>query len=343
MTDGNGGQQPHPQQPGDPWGPPPDAAGSPGPSFEYPNQNAQPPQYPAPATCAYHPDRNAGVRCQRCGNPICGECMIEASVGHQCPRCVAQGMANTRQVEGPYGGRRSANPAVTSIALIASNVAVWVAILLTGQGASGLISRLALTPASMCRVGGDTWVGVDGPACAARGGDFLPGVLDGAWWQLITNAFTHVSPIHLGFNMFVLWVLGPQLERVLGRARFLALYLGSALTASALVLWLSAPQTSTLGASGAVFGLMGALLVLAIRARGDVRQILIWLGLNVVVTIVGIGSISWQGHLGGFLGGVALTLALVGLRKAGARTQWLAVAGIVVATLALMVLRIVLG
>ncbi|MFP5417155.1 MAG: rhomboid family intramembrane serine protease [Actinomycetes bacterium] len=308
-----------------------------------PGQYAQYYPYPAPLACAYHPDRLAGVRCQRCGNPICGECMVEAPVGHHCRRCVAEAMARSRQAEGPYGGRRVANSSLTSIALIVLNVLVWVGTSLTGASGSRLFSTFALTPASLCAIGNELWTGMDSAGCSLTGGTFLPGVLDGAWWQVITSAFTHANWIHLGFNMFVLWVLGPQLERILGRARFLALYLGSALTASAFVLWLAEPTTSTVGASGAVFGLMGALLVLATRARGDVRQILVWLGLNVVVTVVGAGAISWQGHLGGFVGGVALTLALVGLRKAGPPTQWLAVAGIVGLSLALMVARVMLA
>lgn len=310
-----------------------------------PGQYAQYQPYAAPLACAYHPDRLAGVRCQRCGNPICGECMVEAPVGHHCRRCVAEAMARSRQADGPYGGRRSANPALTSIVLIALNVLVWASTSLTGSQGNVLFSAFALTPGGQCAVGADVFVGagLDAAACGAMGGTYLPGVLDGAWWQVLTSAFTHANLIHLGFNMFVLWVLGPQLERVLGRGRFLALYLGSALAASAFVVWLSAATTSTVGASGAVFGLMGALLVLAVRARGDVRQILVWLGLNVAVTVVGVGVISWQGHLGGFVGGVVITLVLVALRKAGARTQWLGVAGIVVLTLAAVFARIVLG
>lgn len=291
-------------------------------------------------TCAYHPDRFAGVGCQRCGLPICGECMVPAPVGHQCPRCVAQGRAATRQGRLPYGGRPSRNPALTSIVIIAACALVWAAIMLTGSGGSLVLSALAFTPVGLCTVPGGVYTGIAQAACTASGGTFAPGVLDGGWWQVVTNAFTHASPLHLGFNLLVIWVLGPQLERLLGRARFLGLYLTSTLAASALVLWAAPPTTTTLGASGAAFGLMGALLVFALRSGGDVRQILIWLGLNVVVTVVGIETISWQGHLGGFLGGVAASLVLVGLRR-DARAQGLAIAGLCVLTLALMVLRVV--
>lgn len=307
-----------------------------------PDFQAQPP--PGwPVACAYHPGRAAGVRCQRCGNPICGECMVEAPVGFQCRVCVARGMAATRQAEGPWGGRRSANPALTSQILIALNVAVWLGILVTGGFESRLSSALMLTPGGVCALNDQTWVGVTSAACLSAGGTFLPGPLDGGWWQLVTNAFTHTEPLHLGMNMLALWILGPQVERILGRARFLAVYFVSALTASAFVMWLAAPATSTLGASGAISGLIGALLVIVIRMRGDVRWVLTWIGINVVITVLGSAGISWQGHLGGFLGGLAVTGALVGLRKAGGRTQWLGVAGIGVLALLASVARVLAG
>ena len=128
---------------------------------------------------------------------------------------------------------------------------------------------------------------------------------DGAYWQLVTNAFTHVEVWHIGFNMLALWVLGPQLELAIGRTRFLALYFLSALAGSTLVYWLGGTTTATLGASAAVFGLMGALLVLALKVGGNVQQILMWIGINFLITVVWRGTISWQGHLGGFLGGAA--------------------------------------
>lgn len=306
----------------------------------FPPQMQPPPG--APAACAYHPGRPAGVRCQRCGNPICGECMVEAPVGHHCRRCLAQGMAMTRQAEGPYGGRRSTNPALTSLVLIGINVAVWVGILLSGGLAGTLSNLFALTPGGLCEVGAQTYVGADAASCRAGGGTFVPGPLDGGWWQVVTSAFTHISPLHIGMNMLALWVLGPAIERVLGRARFLAVYFVSALTASALVLWLAAPTTTTLGASGAISGLMGALLVLVLRHRGDVRTVAMWIGINVVITVLGSAGISWQGHLGGFVGGLAVTLLLVSLRRVRA-WQWLAVVAVGTLALVAMAARVLVG
>ena len=154
-----------------------------------------------------------------------------------------------------------------------------------------------------------------------RPGGHWSGVAAGDYYQLLTSMFTHVQVLHIGFNMFALWVLGPQLEIVLGRARYLALYLLSGLAGSAMVYWFSNPTMPTLGASGAIFGLMGALLVLAFKVRADMNQLLMWIGLNVAVTFFGRGTISWQGHLGGFLGGVVLGV-IVAYAPRERRTAW---------------------
>lgn len=259
--------------------------------------------------------------------------MIAAPVGHQCPDCVAQGMAQSRQNLLPFGGRRSADPRRTTMAILGVNLAVWLSIVATGGASSWLYPMLALARRSMCEIGG-SYYALDASGCAAQYGTFLPGLDSGAWWQLVTSAFAHVDLIHVGFNMLALWFLGPMLERVLGRARFLAVYFGSVLTASALVVVASEPYALTLGASGAVFGLLGALIVLAIKARGDVRTLLMWLGLNLAITFYSGASISWQGHIGGLVGGLAIMLLLVVIdpRKAE-RLQWLAISGVGTAAL----------
>jgi membrane associated rhomboid family serine protease len=150
----------------------------------------------------------------------------------------------------------------------------------------------------------------------------------------MTSAFTHVQVWHIGFNMLALWVLGPQLELALGRTRFLALYLLSALTGSVAVYWFSATNSSTVGASGAIFGLMGALLVIAYKVRGDVQQIMIWIGINAVLTFT-VSDISWQGHLGGFLGGVVIAGMLAYAPRK--RRNLVQVAGLVGLTLLMLV------
>ncbi len=231
--------------------------------------------------------------------------MLPASVGFQCPSCVKEGGRATRSGRTPYGGERSANPALTSQVLIAINVVVWIAILVTGGNSSRLVDLLALRPTS-------TYQGVVFAT--------VHSVAQGDYWQLVTSMFTHVAVWHIGFNMLVLWVLGPQLELAVGRLRYLAIYFVSGLAGSAAVMWLSTPYTQTLGASGAIFGLMGALLVIAIKVHGDVRGIATWIGINLVLTFV-LGGISWQGHLGGLVSG-ALTGAVIVFAPRQRRGTW---------------------
>jgi membrane associated rhomboid family serine protease len=251
--------------------------------------------------------------------------MLPASVGFQCPSCVKEGGRVTRSGRTPYGGQRSANPALTSQVLIAINVVVWIAILATGGNSSRLVELLALRPSS-------TYQGVVFHQ--------FHSVAQGDYWQLVTSMFTHVAVWHIGFNMLVLWVLGPQLELAVGRLRYLAIYFVSGLAGGAAVMWLSTSYTQTLGASGAIFGLMGALLVIAVKVHGDVRGIATWIGINLVLTFV-IGGISWQGHLGGLLTG-ALTGAVVVFAPRQRRGTWqaLGLAGVTALVLLATAVRV---
>ncbi|GAB3652847.1 rhomboid family intramembrane serine protease [Nocardioides korecus] len=289
-----------------------------------PGDYSSPPQ--APPTCYRHPDRETWIRCQRCDRPICPDCMRSASVGFQCPECVREGARTTRQARTPYGGTHSGDPRLTSFVLIGLNVAVWLAILATGGSRSRLVDYLALLP--------DSAAGVrDGRVVVIQGVDH------GAWWQLVTSMFTHVEPLHIGFNMLALYFLGPMLEGVLGRARFLGLYLASGLAGSAAVVLLSQPHAQTLGASTAIFGLMGALAVVALKVRGQVQSVLTWIGLNLVLTFT-VGGISWQGHIGGLVGGAVLGAAMVyAPRSRRSLVQWSAVGAVVLVSLALVAVR----
>jgi membrane associated rhomboid family serine protease len=253
--------------------------------------------------------------------------MRDAAVGFQCPDCVKIGSKQTRSGRTAYGGQRSANPALTSFVLIGLNALVWLAVVTTGGDDSVWLRRLVLWREDV------TLLYPGGREIA------VTGVADGAVWELLTSAFTHVQPWHIGFNMLALYVLGPQLELAIGRVRFLAVYLGSALAGSALVYWFSAVNTYTLGASGAIFGLMAAMLVVAYKVRGDVRTILIWIGVNFMITVVGRSFISWEGHLGGFLGGLAL-MGVIAYAPRERRTTW-QVAGIGAIALAVLVALVV--
>ena len=259
-------------------------------------------------TCYRHPGREAHIRCQRCDKPICPDCMSPAAVGFQCPECVKEGARATRQARTAYGGRRPDNPGLVTMTLIGINLVVFVLVALTGGGDGWLLPVIALIPAGAVYL-------VNGQP------EFVNGVADGAMWQLGTSMFTHVELWHIGFNMLALYVLGPQLELILGRARFLALYLLAGLVGSATVYWLAEERSVTVGASGALFGLMAALLVVAVKVRGDVQGLLVLVAVNVAITIFGRGFISWQGHLGGFVGGLVLAVVLAYAPRSH-RTTW---------------------
>lgn len=272
-------------------------------------------------TCYRHPGRESYIRCQRCDRAICPECMRDAAVGFQCVECVKQGSKETRAGRTAYGGLRPTDASTTSIALIAVNIGVWIAILATGGSGSRLFDWLALRPKGFCLVGGNLGYDPTSLSCT-QGGTLIPGVSDGAYWQVVSSMFTHVAVWHIAFNMLALWVLGPQLELAVGRIRFLALYFISGLAGSALVLWAGPEYGGTHGASGAIFGLMGALLIVAHKVGGDVQGILTWIGINFLITLVFVNNISWQGHLGGFLGGLAVAGVLVYAPKGPRRTRF---------------------
>lgn len=295
-------------------------------------------------TCYRHAGRETYVRCQRCDRPICPDCMRDAAVGFQCPSCIAEGAKSTRAGRTAYGGLRSENPQLTSIVLIAINVGVWLLISATGGNKSFLLDRLGLLSVGRCDPGTQAgyYPGVGEQACRAAGSSvtWVEGVADGAVWQLVTSTFTHVEIWHIGFNMLALWVLGPQMEAVIGRTRFLVLYLLSGFAGSVCVFWLSSEQVQTVGASGAIFGLMGALLVVAFKVGGNVQGILTWIGINVAITVFGSSFISWQGHTGGLVSGLAIAtvLAYAPMRR---REVWQAVGlgGIFVLLAVLTVVR----
>lgn len=233
-------------------------------------------------TCYRHPDRRAGVICQRCDRPICPDCMSQASVGFHCPECTKR--SGQKVIRGAQLMR--VRPMVTQ-ALILMNVAVYVA----GVG-PGLRTKH-----------GTTFDGglIGGPAQLPDGR--VIGVGAGEWWRMVTSGFLHANLIHIGFNMWVLYQLGQLLEPVLGRLRFGVVYGVSMLFGSFGVLLLS-PNSITVGASGAVFGLMGAAIAV-FRSRG-INPFDTGLGGAVMMNLVftfAIPGISIGGHVGGLIGG----------------------------------------
>ena len=236
------------------------------------------------ATCYRHPNRETGVSCSNCGNPICPDCMTSTPVGMRCPDCAGQ-RQRVQTMRSLH-----VDPIATYV-LIGINVLLFLGSgggggILTGGGSGG--SRVFLDFA------------LYGPAID----------LGHDYWRLITGGFLHSGILHIGFNMYILYWVGTMLEPSLGHARFVALYFASLLAGSFGALLLD-PNAVTVGASGAVFGLMGAAFVLQ-RARGiDPMQsgigpvILINLVLGFVIPNVSVG-----GHLGGLAGGVLCALAM---------------------------------
>jgi membrane associated rhomboid family serine protease len=264
------------------------------------------PSEPAVTTCYRHPRVESYVRCTRCERFICPDCMRDAAVGHQCPECVREGARTVRRARTVFGGRISTVPLATYV-LIALNVLAYAAEVLRPE----IVDDFAMLGRGLAGPDGLHYVWQN-----AHPAGFHPqGVIDGEWYRLLTGAFLHLPPtggtfgiLHIVMNMVTLWNVGRVVESQLGRIRYLALYLLSALGGSVLVLLL-APDTSTVGASGAIFGVCTAYYVLARRLGADpaginrfMAGLLVWLVVSAVVT-------SWQGHLGGLLTGGVVGLA----------------------------------
>lgn len=236
--------------------------------------------------CYRHPGRETLVSCSTCDRPICTDCMVQTAVGIKCPECAGQptGVARAARSAGRAVGE-GAGARVTK-ALIAVNVGIFLLQYATGSGRP-LESELF-----------------------ERGALYGPLVADGEWWRLVTAGFLHASVIHIAFNMLMLWWFGSALEGLLGRGRFLAVYGLGLLTGSAGALLLS-PEAATVGASGAVFAVLGAGLVLerrGINVFGGAALTVVLL--NVAITLF-VPNISLGGHLGGLAGGILVILALM--------------------------------
>ncbi len=246
------------------------------------------------ATCYRHPSRETGVSCSSCGRPICPDCMTSTPVGMRCPECSRQRTKVVRMRE------TSTVPQVT-YALIAINVIAFLAEGRlaggSGGGAGNLFNRGALLGSGI----------ESGPA--GHGLTYV-GVAYGQWWRIVTGGFLHVNLLHIGFNMYLLYLLGQILEPALGSVRFAVLYFVSLLAGSLGALLVS-PHELTVGASGAVFGLMAGVLLEA-RAR-QIPELQRWVAGLIVFNLVFsflFPDISWGGHVGGLIGGALGTIVL---------------------------------
>jgi membrane associated rhomboid family serine protease len=235
--------------------------------------------------------------------------MTPTSVGMRCPECAGD-RTEVRTARSMTSGRMQA-----TYVLIGINAAIFVLQLLTG-GPSGTDGRV-FADGALC----GNAVG-DGGVCA--GGGQIIQSSGGEWWRIITSGFLHGGLIHLGLNMFVLFILGQVLEPAIGSVRFVAVYLVSLLAGAVGALIMSEPTTFTVGASGAIYGLFVATIVIA-RQRGHmevVQQLAFWLVINLVFTFTA-SNISVGGHLGGIVGGAIGALIVVGAERSISRRETL--------------------
>lgn len=160
-------------------------------------------------------------------------------------------------------------------------------------------------------------------------------------WRMLTSIFVHSTQLlfHVLLNMYILWIFGQLLEGMLGRARFLALYLISGFAGSVAVLWLSDPRSGVVGASGAIFGLMGAFLIIQRRLGGQTTQLFILLGINLIIGFIPGFNISWQAHLGGLVGGFLVGLIYLETRRPSRRLLQIGLLSALVLVLLLLSLR----
>ncbi|MGA6162898.1 rhomboid family intramembrane serine protease [Amycolatopsis magusensis] len=294
------------------------------------------PPYPPPSgpayeqalpACWWHPKRQTGLRCVRCDRPACPDCLREASVGSQCVDCVQAGQVHDRTQRKQYqaagygartvAGARVRKPLVTPV-LIAVNVLVFLAtVVQTGNpmnnSGADLMTQGSLWPYGM--------------------------TFFGEWWRLVTSGFLHFGLLHIAMNMLALWVLGRDMEMLLGRGRFIAVYFLSLLGGSVAEFVFGDVGQPTVGASGAIFGLMGGVLIAVFRLKLNPTTALVTIGLNLVLTF-SIPNISFLGHLGGFVIGAAAVAAMVYAPQVNQlRYQVIALVLIAVALAAMILVR----
>ncbi len=250
------------------------------------NVDPEPTRFP---DCYRHRGVEMAVKCSRCANPICTDCMIDASVGYQCPACARRGAKRSPTVAAPW--KVGSNPMSTmpvTIVLIAINLAVFLV---------GLIA-------------------VDVGHSIGRYGQVAPVLVspDGGiseWYRIFTNMFIHLGWLHVAFNMFVLYVVGRVLEPLFGRWWFLGFYLVAGIVGSGVYVLLADWLAGAVGASGAVYGLLGAMLALSFQRRHTSEgkslfgQVILFLVINIALTF-SVPNIAWQAHAGGFAAGIVI-------------------------------------
>jgi membrane associated rhomboid family serine protease len=257
-----------------------------------PGDQASQPGQENPPTCYRHPDRETWVSCVRCGRHACPDCLREAAVGQQCVECVRGASRTGRTAKTVFGGRPS-RTAVVTWTLMAANV---------------LLYLIELARPSLAS---DWWM----IGYARYPGGPAQGVAAGQWYRLISSAFLpgtgSLGILDIAFNMWALYLVGPGLEQLLGRVRYLSVYLLSAVGGSVLFYYLVQPYQPALGASGAIFGLFGAWFVVSRRLHLDSRGIVMLIAINLALSFIYRSTIAWQDHVGGLITGALITAAYV--------------------------------
>ena len=270
---------------------------------------------PSAHFCYRHPDRQSYILCQRCGRTICPQCQTQAAVGVHCPECVREARASAPRTKPQWLTRlRGGDQPVVTWLIIALCVIIFLLQIIPGSPVTGALL-------------------------------YYPPLTYTEPWRMITALFVHsqTSFLHIGLNMLSLFLFGPLLEKLVGHVRFLVLYLVAGFGGSVAVLLL-APSTPVVGASGAIFGLLGAFFVIQRKFGGNTTQLLVVIGLNLVVGFIPGTNIAWQAHLGGLIAGAAVALVYLRTRQRSQRNVQIAlVAAVVAALIALTVIRLAIG
>lgn len=264
----------------------------------------------AAPSCYRHPANSTYIRCQRCERPVCVQCQTQAPVGVMCPECVAQAQGRVPRARALVMGGSGQKPVVTYSLMVITGLFYLLQLI------PGLDATNYLAYAPYFSFGEYSLVGAP----------YEP-------WRMLTSVFAHSTGFvfHILLNMYTLWIFGRILESMLGKGRFLTLYLASGLAGSLGVMFWAPHTTFVVGASGAIFGLMGAFLVIQRKLGGETTQLLVLVGINLVIGFLPGMSISWQAHLGGLIGGALLGFIYVSTRKLSQRRLQLALISLTVA------------
>lgn len=253
--------------------------------------------------CPRHPDVDTGLRCIRCGTPICPDCMVPAAVGHQCPDCVASAKQDFRRPA--RDGLRGQNARASLTNLLLVSLGAMYVLEVVGGGATSLLTGPGTL--SLIRLGASIGLAVvpgDGPV----------GIAVGQEWRLFTAMFLHAGIFHLLMNGYALSIFGSVVEQELGRVRFLLIYMATGLAASAASYAFGEPNVAAVGASGAIFGLFGAFYAYSLRRRSmalyaaRVRGATTLIAINLIFSFT-FPNVDWRAHLGGLVAGFLVGLA----------------------------------